>query len=154
MEMNYIKQNNQKQKNDSLNKNTQQRNNMNATGQTTRSADIAALASRLDLISSLLNNFNVSKQDEIFLLAGIIGLSATFLSNKAAFQEASEQQISPGVTTFANQLKIVGSTLGSIAGSILFWALLIEVSLRAQGISAPQTPIVQTATETGALLVQ
>ncbi|ERI95313.1 hypothetical protein HMPREF1982_00313 [Clostridiales bacterium oral taxon 876 str. F0540] len=122
--------------------------------QTPKSSDTAALASRLNLISSILNNFNFSKQDEIFVVAGIIGLLSTYLVRKAAVQEANEQQIAPGVTTFANNLKLIGTSIGLISSSILFWALLIEVSLRAQGIQAPQSSAVGIARGAGAVLVQ
>lgn len=131
-----------------------QESTMNNIEQTSQAEKTATLASNLVLISSILNNFNTAKRDDIFLIAGIIGLLSNFLSNKAAFQEANEQQIAPGVTTFANELKIIGSSIGLVAGIILFWALAIEISLRAQGIQAPITPSSGGASGlSGALLI-
>lgn len=122
--------------------------------QTVKSSDIATLASRLNLISSILNNFNISKQDEIYVIAGVIGLISTNLVRKSAILEANEQQIAPGVTTFANNLKLIGTSIALISSSILFWALLIEVSLRAQGIQAPQSSATGINTNSGSVLVQ
>lgn len=129
---------------------------MNAANQRAKSSDTAALASKLFLIFSLINNLNIAtaKRDNIYVIAATIGLIANYLSKIAAFQEANEQQIAPGVTTFANELKIISSSIGLISGILSYWALLIEVSLRAQGISAPPTPSVGGNTSiTGALLV-
>ena len=122
--------------------------------QTVKSSDIATLASRLNLISSILNNFNISKQDEIYVIAGVIGLISTNLVRKSAILEANEQQIAPGVTTFANNLKLIGTSIALISSSILFWALLIEVSLRAQGIQAPQSSATGINTNSGSVLAQ
>lgn len=130
---------------------------MNSKSQVVKSSDIAALASILVLISSLINNFNrvTAKRDSIYVVAASIGLYASYLSKIAAFQEANEQQIAPGVTTFANELKIISSSIALVSGILSYWALLIEVSLRAQGISAPQTPASGGNTSiTGSLLVQ
>lgn len=131
--------------------------NVDISRQTIRSSDTAALASELVLISSIINNLNrvTFKQDNIYVLAATIGLISNYLSKIAALQEANEQQIAPGVTTFANELKIAGSSIALIAAALSYWALLIEVSLRAQGISAPQTPgITGNTTVTGSLLAQ
>ena len=125
--------------------------------QPSQSSQTASLASKLVLISSIINNVNsaTSKQDNIYVIAATIGLIASYLSKTAALQEANEQQIAPGVTTFANNLKLISSSLGLLAGAISYWALLIEVSLRAQGISAPQTPGTSGNTSvTGSLLAQ
>lgn len=130
---------------------------MNSANQVPKSSDIASLASELVLISSVINNVNTAaaKQDNIYVIAASIGLIASYLAKVAAFREANEQQIAPGVTTFANELKIISSLIGLISGILSYWALLIEVSLRAQGIPAPQTPNTGSNTSvTGALLVQ
>jgi hypothetical protein len=115
---------------------------MNAVNQSPRSSDIAALASGLVLVSSIINNLNTAgvKRDNIYVLAATIGLLASYLFNEASYKEAAEQQMAPGVTTFANELKMASSSIGLLSGVLSYWALLIEVSLRAQGISAPQTP--------------
>jgi hypothetical protein len=115
---------------------------MNAANNPAQSSQTITLASKLILISSIINNVNTAtaKQDDLYVVAATIGLIASYLSKTAALQEANEQQIAPGVTTFANELKIISSSIGLISGLIAYWALLIEVSLRAQGISAPQTP--------------
>lgn len=127
------------------------------TSQTTKSSDTAALSSRLILISSIINNINTAtaKQDAIYVIAATIGLIASYLSRIAAIQEANEQQIAPGVTTFANNLKLIATAIGLLSTAISYWALLIEVNLRAQGISAPQTPGTSGDTSVaGSLLVQ
>ncbi|MFL0267370.1 hypothetical protein [Candidatus Clostridium radicumherbarum] len=124
---------------------------------TARSANTAALASELILISSVINNLNrvTSKKDSIYIIAATIGLASNYLIKIAAIQEANEQQIAPGVTTFANNLKLISSSTALIAGILSYWALLIEASLRAQGIPAPQTPgAVANATISGSLLAQ
>jgi hypothetical protein len=128
-----------------------------STGQMSQSSETAALASRLILISSIINNLNAAtaKQDNIYVIAATIGLIASYLSEIAAIQEANEQQIAPGVTTFANNLKLIAAAIGLISAAISYWALLIEVSLRAQGISAPQTAGSSGDTSVaGSLLVQ
>lgn len=142
--------------NQKVNQTTNQEANQ-ANNQTTNSAATGALSSKLNLISSIINNLNsaTAKQDSIYVIAATIGLIATYLTRVAAIQEANEQQIAPGVTTFANNLKLISSSLGLLAAAIAYWALLIEVSLRAQGISAPQTPGTSTNTAvTGSVLVQ
>lgn len=130
---------------------------MNAANLTPRSAELAALASELVLISSIINNINrvTAKKDSIYIIAASIGLFSSYVAKLAADQEGLEQQIAPGVTTFANNLKITSSSLGLVAGLLSYWALLIESSLRAQGISAPQTPgITGNTAVTGSLLAQ
>lgn len=114
----------------------------NASNQIAQSSQTIALASKLILISSIINNVNsaTAKQDSLYVVAATIGLIASSLTKTAAIQEANEQQITPGVTTFANELKLISSSIGLLSGLIAYWALLIEVSLRAQGIAAPQTP--------------
>lgn len=126
-------------------------NNVSNSSQTIK------LASMLVLISSIINNVNTAtaKQDSLYVIAATIGIIASSLTKKAAIQEATEQQISPGVTTFANELKIISSSTALIAGLIAYWALLIEVSLRAQGIEAPQATNVSGNTAvTGSILAQ
>ncbi len=114
----------------------------NAANRAAQSKQTITLASELILISSIINNVNTAtaKQDNLYVVAASIGLLASYLTKIAAFQEANEQQIAPGVTTFANELKIISSSIGLLSGLIGYWALLIEVSLRAQGIQAPQAP--------------
>ncbi len=127
------------------------------SNQASQSSQTATVSSRLVLISSLINNINTAtgKSDNIYVLAATIGLIASYLSKVAALQEANEQQIAPGVTTFANELKIISSSIGLLSGLIAYWALLIEVSLRAQGIQAPQTTGTSGNTAvSGALLAQ
>jgi hypothetical protein len=129
----------------------------NAANNVAQSSETATLASKLVLISSIINNLNTAtaKQDNLYVVAATIGLIASYLSKTAALQEANEQQIAPGVTTFANELKIISSSIGLLSGLIAYWALLIEVSLRAQGIAAPQTPSSSGNTAvTGSLLAQ
>jgi hypothetical protein len=129
---------------------------INAANPISKSSDTAALASELVLISSILNNLNrvTAKKDSIYIIAATIGLLSIYLVKLAAFQEANEQQIAPGVTTFANELKIISSSTALISGILSYWALLIEASLRAQGIPAPQTPgIIGNEVVTGSLLV-
>lgn len=142
------------------NQTTNQTNNQRANqaaNQTPNSAATSTLSSNLVLISSIINSLNIAteKQDSLFVLAATIGLIATYLTRISAIQEANEQQIAPGVTTFANNLKLISSNLALLAAAIAYWALLIEVSLRAQGISAPQTPgFAASPTVTGAVSVQ
>lgn len=124
--------------------------------QIAQSSQTSIAASKLVLLSSLINNINTAtvKKDDIYVIASTIGLTASYLSQIAALQEAMEQQIAPGITTFANELKIISSSLGFLSGVIAYWALLIEVSLRAQGIQAPQTSVTTgNTTVTGSLLV-
>jgi hypothetical protein len=120
----------------------------NQAGNTSYS-DLAKLASQLTLISSTISNY--TDDDNLFILASIIGLIAGILINKAAFLEAEAQQIAPGVTTFANRLKIIGTTVSLASSLILFWALLIEVSLRSQGVRFGTSA--SLAGSTGALMV-
>jgi hypothetical protein len=120
-------------------------------------AATADLSSKLILISSIINNLNTAtdKEDSLYVVAATIGLIASYLSKVAAIQEAKEQQVAPGVTTFANNLKLIAASIGLISSAISYWALLIEVTLRAQGISAPQTPGAAGNTAvSGSLLVQ
>jgi len=109
--------------------------------QPSQSSQTSEEAVKLALLASLINNINLAtaKSDPIYVIAASIGLVASYLSKVAALQEAEEQQIAPGVTTFANELKLISSSLGLTANLIGYWALLIEVNLRAQGIQAPQT---------------
>lgn len=88
----------------------------------------ANLASRLLLVASII--VNVLEGDDILILGSVINIAAGFIIIRAAKLEAEEQQIAPGVTTFANGLKLIGSHTGLFVSLILFWALLIEVSIR------------------------
>lgn len=98
----------------------------------------AALASRLLLIASVIINF--VKGDTFLILASVISITAGLVTIRAAKLEAEAQQIAPGVTTFANGLKLIGSHVSIIVSLLLFWALLIEIALRQPvGIAAEPT---------------
>jgi hypothetical protein len=88
----------------------------------------ADLASRLLLVASII--VNVIGTDNFLVLASILNLTAGFLTIRAARQEAEEQQIAPGVTTFANGLKLIGSHTGLFVSILFFLALLIEINLK------------------------
>ena len=88
----------------------------------------ATLASRLLLTASII--VNVLEGDNFLIIASVLSITAGFLTIKAAKLEAVEQQIAPGVTTFANGLKLIGSHTGIFVSIILFWALLIEISIK------------------------
>ncbi|HYF84219.1 MAG TPA: hypothetical protein VEB00_14460 [Clostridia bacterium] len=108
----------------------------------------AKLAGRLLLTASII--VNVIGGDTFLILASVLGITANFLTVKAAKLEAVEQQIAPGVTTFANGLKLIGSHTGVFVSIILFWALLIEISLKqVEPVAAEPT----LAGSTGAFLV-
>lgn len=109
----------------------------------------ANIASRLFLFASLI--VNTMKQDNMFVLASLLNITALLLIKKAAVLEAEEQQIAPGVTTFANNLKLLASPLSLIASLLLLWALLIEISLKQPIIGVAQAPI--GAGAAGAFLV-
>ncbi len=108
----------------------------------------ATLASRLLLIASII--INLIKGDDFLILAALLSLTAGFLTIRAAKLEAVEQQIAPGVTTFANGLKLIGSHTGVFVSIILLWALLIEVSIKQATTVAAQPTLAGT---TGAFLV-
>lgn len=88
----------------------------------------ATIAARLLLIGSII--VNVTKIDNLLILASLSSITANFFLVRAAFLEANAQQIAPGVTTTANRLKIIGTTGSLTVALILFTALLIEVSIR------------------------
>ena len=88
----------------------------------------ARLAGRLLLTSSII--INVLEGDTFLVLASVLSVIAGILTIEAARLEAEEQQIAPGVTTFANGLKLIGSYTGLFVSVILLWALLIEISIR------------------------
>jgi hypothetical protein len=88
----------------------------------------ANLAGRLLLTASII--VNVIGGDTFLILASVLSITAGFLTVKAAKLEAVEQQIAPGVTTFANGLKLIGSHTSVFVSLILFLALLIETSLK------------------------
>jgi hypothetical protein len=108
----------------------------------------ANLASRILLVASII--VNVIEGDNFLILASILGIAAGLLTIKSARLEAVAQQIAPGVTTFANGLKLIGSHISIIVSLILFWALLIEVAARqTTGVAAEPT----LAGSVGAFLV-
>ncbi|HNR05236.1 MAG TPA: hypothetical protein PKU88_10445 [Bacillota bacterium] len=88
----------------------------------------AKLAGRMLLTSSII--VNVIEEDTFLVLASVLSVIASLLTIKAARLEAEEQQIAPGVTTFANSLKLIGSHTGLFVSIILLWALLIEISIK------------------------
>ncbi|MGE5631559.1 MAG: hypothetical protein ACM3TR_10755 [Caulobacteraceae bacterium] len=110
----------------------------------------ANVALRLLLFGSFI--VNTMKQDNMFILASVLNLTASLLLRKAAVLEAEEQQIAPGVTTFANNLKLIATAMSIGVSSLLLWALLLEISIRQRivGVSAAPT----TAGAAGALLVR
>jgi hypothetical protein len=108
----------------------------------------ANLASRILLVASII--VNVIEGDNFLILASILGIAAGLLTIKSARLEAVAQQIAPGVTTFANGLKLIGSHISIIVSLLLFWALLIEVAARqTTGVAAEPT----LAGSVGAFLV-
>lgn len=88
----------------------------------------AKLAGRLLLTGAII--VNVIGGDTFLILASVLSVIAGALTIKAARLEAEEQQIAPGVTTFANELKLIGSHTSLFVSIILLWALLIEVSIK------------------------
>ncbi len=109
----------------------------------------ATFALRILLIGSII--VNVMKQDEMLVFASVLNLIALFLLRKAAVLEAEEQQISPGVTTFANNLKLFVTPISIFNAILLFWALLIEISSKIPIIGIESAP--KEAGATGAFLV-
>ena len=101
--------------------------------------EIAKFAGKLLLLSSII--VNTKEQDNLFITASIISLVGGSLLVRSAFLEAEEQQIAPGETTFANKLKIIGTTGNIIFSFILFIALIIEVSIKQQPTFVAQTPV-------------
>lgn len=108
----------------------------------------ARLAGRLLLTATII--INVMEGDTFFVLASLISLTAGILTIRAAELEAVEQQIAPGVTTFANGLKLIGSYTSLFVSIILLWALLIEVSIK-QATQTAATPTL--AGELGAFMI-
>jgi hypothetical protein len=125
-----------------------QRNGSSST-QTSDGKAEARIAGILLLLASLISN--LTESDDLFVFASVTGLVANLLLYKAAHLEARAQQIAPGVTTFANRLKIIGSSVSVGVTLILLWALLIEVSLKQQGVSFAAST---QAGQSGAFLVR
>ena len=98
----------------------------------------ANLASRLFLLGSLI--VNTIKQDNMLVVASLLNLIAVMLLRRAAVLEAEEQQIAPGVTTFANNLKLTATPLSIISSTLLLWALLIEITLKQPIIGVSPAP--------------
>lgn len=111
--------------------------------------DEATFASRLLLLGSLI--VNTTKLDNMLVLASVLNLIAVVFIRRAAVLEAEEQQIAPGVTTFANNLKLIATPLSILVSLLLLWALLIEISLKQPVGVAPATT---GAGATGALTIQ
>jgi hypothetical protein len=88
----------------------------------------AVLAGRILLVASII--VNVIEGEEFLVIASVLSIVAGLLTVKAAQLESVEQQIAPGVTTFANGLKLIGSHTSVFISVILLWALLIEISLK------------------------
>lgn len=123
-------------------------NNVNNNMETPEYERLATLASRLLLFSSIISN--TTDEPSYLIGASIIGLYAGILLVKSAILEAEAQQVAPGETTFANKLKLIG-TSGNLACSfILYIALLIETYLGTPPTGAAQTPAAGTV---GALFV-
>ncbi|MBC2582403.1 hypothetical protein [Clostridium sp. DJ247] len=110
-----------------------------ARGELAGGKEEATLASRLFLIATLI--VNTTEEDNLLVFAGILNIIANINVVKAAFLEAKAQQIAPGVTTYANTLKIIGGSGALVVSLIFFIALLIEVSVRQRvtGTSAVPT---------------
>lgn len=98
----------------------------------------ATLASRILLIGSLI--VNTMKEENMLVLASMMNLIALLLIRRAAVLEAEEQQIAPGVTTFANNLKLIATPLSITASVLLFWALLIEITLKQPIVGVSPAP--------------
>jgi hypothetical protein len=98
----------------------------------------ATVASRLLLFASLI--VNTMKQDNMLVLASSLNVIALILIRRAAVLEAEEQQIAPGVTTFANNLKLLATPMSLTASIILFWALLIEIALKQPVVGVSSAP--------------
>lgn len=98
----------------------------------------ANMASRLFLFGSLI--VNTMKQDNMLVLASVLNLTALILIRRAAVLEAEEQQIAPGVTTFANNLKLIATPLSIAASALLLWSLLIEVTLKRPIVGVSPAP--------------
>lgn len=99
----------------------------------------ATLASRILLLASLI--VNTMKQENMLVVASMMNLIALLLLRRAAVLEANEQQIAPGVTTFANNLKLTATPLSIIASVLLLWALLIEITLKVPPIGISSAPV-------------
>ncbi len=104
----------------------------------------ATVAARLLLFGSLI--VNTMKQDNMLVLASSLNLVALLLIRRAAVLEAEEQQIAPGVTTFANNLKLIATPLSITASVLLLWSLLIEITLK-----VPPTAVSAAPTAAGAI---
>lgn len=110
----------------------------------------ARFAARLLLLGGLI--VNTIKQDNMLVFAATLNLTALLLLRRAAVLEAEEQQIAPGVTTFANNLKLIATPLSVTASILLLSALLIEVSLKQPIVGVSPAPTAAGAA--GALLIQ
>lgn len=98
----------------------------------------ATVASRLLLLGSLI--VNTMKQENMLVVASVLNVTAIFLLRRAAVLEAEEQQIAPGVTTFANNLKLIATPLSFTASLLLLWALLIEITLKVPPVGISPAP--------------
>lgn len=117
--------------------------------QLTEHQKLAKFAARLLLISSI--TINTTKEDRFLVAASTLSLIAGFLLIRSAEVESREEQVAPGQTTFANNLKMIGTKGALLFSFILFTALITEVILKQPPTIAGQTPVAGTA---GALFVR
>lgn len=104
---------------------------------------LAQLSSQFSLLSSLI--VNSTKEDNLLIDASIISLIGDVIIIISVLLEAYEQQIAPGVTTYADTLKIIGTIGALIFALILFKAQLIEVSLKNQSAIVGIPPLTAAA---------
>lgn len=88
---------------------------------------------------------NSTKEDNLLIDASIISLIGDVIIIISVLLEAYEQQIAPGVTTYADTLKIIGTIGALIFALILFKAQLIEVSLKNQSAIVGIPPLTAAA---------
>lgn len=111
----------------------------NAENELTDFQLLARIAGRFLLVSSLI--VNTRREPDFLIGASTIGLFAGILLVKSAILESQEQQISPGETTFANKLKLIGTSGNLICSFLLFIALITEIKLGQPPTVAGQSSI-------------
>lgn len=104
---------------------------------------LAQLSAQFSLLSSLI--VNSTKEDNLLIDASIISLIGDVIIIISVLLEAYEQQIAPGITTYADSLKIIGTIGALIFALILFKAQLIEVSLKNQSAIVGIPPLTAAA---------